>query len=152
MKTVKKIMMVLLVAFVGIQFIPTERNQSDIVPVTDFMLVNKVPNNIKSKLQVSCYDCHSNNTNYPWYNKIQPVAWFLESHIDEGKTELNFSEWDSLSNRRKGSKLRSIIKQIESDKMPLSSYTIIHKEAVFSGTEKQDIISYMKKLKDSISN
>lgn len=152
MKTVKKIMMVLLVAFVGIQFIPTERNQSDIVPVTDFMLVNKVPNNIKSKLQVSCYDCHSNNTNYPWYNKIQPVAWFLEDHINEGKAELNFSEWDSLSNRRKGSKLRSIIKQIESDKMPLSSYTIIHKEAVFSGTEKQDIISYMKKLKDSISN
>ena len=70
MKIVKIILLILLVAFVGIQFIPTERNQSDIVLKTDFMLVNLVPNNIKSKLQVSCYDCHSNNTAYPWYNKI----------------------------------------------------------------------------------
>ncbi|WP_282030735.1 heme-binding domain-containing protein [Winogradskyella eximia] len=150
MKIVKKIVLVLLVAFVGIQFIPTERNQSDIVPVTDFMLVNKVPNNIKNKLQVSCYDCHSNNTNYPWYNKIQPVAWFLEDHIKEGKAELNFSKWDSLSNRRKASKLRSIIKQIESDKMPLESYTVIHKDAEFSEQEKTTIIQWITRLKDSL--
>ena len=150
MKIVKKIVLVLLVAFVGIQFIPTERNQSDIVPVTDFMLVNKVPNNIKSKLQVSCYDCHSNNTNYPWYNKIQPVAWFLEDHINEGKAELNFSEWGSLSNRRKSSKLRSIIKQIESDKMPLESYKSIHKDAEFSEEEKTTIIQWITQLKDSL--
>ncbi|WP_028283538.1 heme-binding domain-containing protein [Olleya marilimosa] len=152
MKIVKKIILVLLVAFVGIQFIPTEHNQSAIVPVTDFMLVNKVPNNIKSKLQVSCYDCHSNNTNYPWYNKMQPVAWFLEDHIKEGKAELNFSKWDSLSDRRKASKLSSIIKQIESDEMPLSSYTLIHKEARFSEEEKEEILNWVKQLKDSITN
>ncbi|MGY8911391.1 MAG: heme-binding domain-containing protein, partial [Flavobacteriales bacterium] len=132
MKTVKIILLILLVAFVGIQFIPTERNQTDIVPVTDFMLVNNVPNNIKNKLQVSCYDCHSNNTKYPGYNKIQPVAWFLEEHVKNGKAELNFSEWGSLSSRRKASKLRSIIKQIESKEMPLDSYTLIHKDAKFS--------------------
>ena len=129
MKVVKIIAIVLLVAFVGIQFMPTTRNQSDSVPSTDFMLVNNVPENIQKKLQVSCYDCHSNNTQYPWYNQVQPVAWFLEDHIKEGKAELNFNEWDSLSNRRKKSKLRSIIKQIESDEMPLNSYTLIHKEA-----------------------
>ncbi len=95
MKIVKIIAVVLLVAFVGIQFVPTERNQSDIVPKTDFMLVNSVPDHIKSKLQTSCYDCHSNNTQYPWYNKVQPIAWFLGDHIKEGKAELNFNEWDS---------------------------------------------------------
>jgi len=150
MKTVKNIVLVLMVAFVGIQFIPTKRNQSDTVPLTDFMLVNKVPNNIKNKLQVSCYDCHSNNTNYPWYNKIQPVAWFLEDHINEGKAELNFSEWGSLSNRRKSSKLRSIIKQIESDKMPLEFYKSIHKDAEFSEEEKTTIIQWITQLKDSL--
>ncbi|MFD2917294.1 heme-binding domain-containing protein [Psychroserpens luteus] len=150
MKTVKNIVLVLMVAFVGIQFIPTKRNQSDTVPVTDFMLVNKVPNNIKSMLQVSCYDCHSNNTNYPWYNKMQPIAWFLEGHINEGKAELNFSEWDSLSNRRKLSKLRSIIKQIESDKMPLEFYISIHKDAEFSEEEKITIIQWMTQLRDSL--
>ena len=150
MKAVKIIAIVLLVAFVVIQFIPVDRNQSDSVPKTDFMLVNDVPNDIKNKLQVSCYDCHSNNTQYPWYNKVQPIAWFLEDHIKKGKAELNFNEWDSLSNRRKKSKLRSIIKQIENDEMPLDSYTLIHREASFSEAEKQELIQWVERLKDSI--
>lgn len=150
MKIVKIIILVLLVAFVGIQFVPTERNQSDIVPVTDFMLVNTVSKEIKNKLQVSCYDCHSNNTQYPWYNKIQPVSWILEGHIKDGKEELNFNEWDLLSSRRKASKLRSIIKQIESSEMPLSSYTLIHKDAKFSDREKKELIEWITQLKDSL--
>ena len=135
MKIFKRIAIVLLIVLVGIQFVPTMRNQSDTIPRTDFMLVNDVPETIQKKLQVSCYDCHSNNTQYPWYNKVQPVTWFLEGHIKEGKAELNFNEWDSLSNRRKKSKLRSIIKQIESGEMPLDSYTLIHKDAKFSKEE-----------------
>ena len=150
MKIVKIIAIVLLVVFVGIQFIPSSRNQSISVPETDFMLVNNVPKNIQNKLQVSCYDCHSNNTQYPWYNKIQPAAWFLEDHIKEGKAELNFNEWDSLSSRRKSSKLRSIIKQIESGEMPLDSYTLIHKDAKFSEAEAEELINFITQLKDSL--
>jgi hypothetical protein len=144
--------LVVLVAFVGIQFVPTERNQNDTIPATDFMMVNVVPNNIQDKLQGSCYDCHSNNTKYPWYNKVQPVAWFLENHIKEGKAELNFSEWDTYSSRRKTSKLRSIIKQIESSEMPLDSYTMIHRDASFSDQDKQMVIQWVTNLKDSLNN
>lgn len=147
MKIVKIIAIILLVAFVGIQFIPTTRNQSDTVPSTDFMLVNNVPETIQKKLQVSCYDCHSNNTQYPWYNKIQPVAWFLEDHIKEGKSELNFNDWDNYSDRRKKSKLRSIIKQIESGEMPMDSYTLVHRDAVLDSVAMNEIISYMDELK-----
>ncbi|EIJ37747.1 MAG: heme-binding domain-containing protein [Flavobacteriaceae bacterium] len=150
MKILKIIATIALVGFVGIQFIPTERNQSDTVPETDFMLVHNVPETIQKKLQVSCYDCHSNNTQYPWYNKIQPAAWFLEDHIKEGKAELNFNEWDSLSSRRKSSKLRSIIKQIESGEMPLDSYTLIHKDAKFSEAEAEELINFITQLKDSL--
>ena len=150
MKIVKIIALVLLVAFVGIQFIPTERNQSDTVPATDFMLVNKVPVAIQKKLQVSCYDCHSNNTQYPWYNRIQPVAWVLEDHIKEGKSELNFSDWKGYSKRRKNSKLKSIISQIKDDEMPIFSYTLLHREAVYSDSEKALVINYIKRIKDSL--
>ena len=150
MKIVKIIAIVLLVAFVGIQFIPTTRNQSDTVPSTDFMLVNNVPETIQKKLQVSCYDCHSNNTQYPWYNKIQPVAWFLEDHIKEGKAELNFNEWGDYSDRRKNSKLRSIISQIEDGEMPLDSYTLIHGEAKLSSEDKLEIINYITGLKSEL--
>jgi hypothetical protein len=150
MKTIKIIALVFLVVLVGIQFVPTNRNQSEVVPKSDFMLVNNVPKDVQDKLKVSCYDCHSNNTAYPWYNKIQPAAWFLEDHIKEGKDELNFNEWGELSERRKNSKLRSIISQIEDDEMPLDSYTFIHWDAKFSELEKKEIIKYMTQLKNSL--
>ena len=150
MKIVKIIALILLVGFVGIQFVPTDLNQSDTVPKTDFLLVNNTQENISALLQESCYDCHSNNTEYPWYNKVQPVAWVLEDHINEGKEELNFNEWDAYSNRRKNSKLKSIISQVKDDEMPLASYTLIHKDAKLSNSEKTLIIDYMKNLKETL--
>ena len=150
MKIVKIIALILLVGFVGIQFVPTDLNQSDTVPKTDFLLVNNTQENISALLQESCYDCHSNNTEYPWYNKVQPAAWYLEDHIQEGKDELNFNEWAEYSDRRKNSKLRSIIRQIEEDKMPLDSYTLIHKDAILSDEDKRVITDYMTALKDSL--
>ncbi|PZD79389.1 heme-binding domain-containing protein [Mesonia sp. K7] len=152
MKIVKIIAWIALIALVAIQFFPVDYNQSETIPQTDFMLVNNVPVTVEKSLQVSCYDCHSNNTQYPWYNKVQPVAWFLEGHIKKGKEELNFSEWDSLTIRRKTSKLRSIIKQIEGNKMPLDSYTLIHRDAKLSESEKKLLIEYMSDLKENLNN
>ena len=150
MKIVKIIALILLIVFVGIQFVPTERNQSNADFKTDFLIVNNTPEKIGVVLQTSCYDCHSNNTEYPWYNKIQPVAWFLEDHIKEGKKELNFNEWEAYSDRRKSSKLKSIISQIEDDAMPLSSYTLVHRDAILSPSEKALVMDYMKQLRESL--
>ena len=137
-------------ALIVIQFFPITLNESDTVPQSDFMKVNQVPATIKNRLQVSCYDCHSNNTNYPWYSKIQPSAWYLEDHIQEGKDELNFNEWAEYSDRRKNSKLRSIISQIEEDEMPLDSYTLIHRDAILSDEDKTLIVDFITALKDSL--
>lgn len=150
MKVIKIIAWITLILFVGIQFFPTDRNESYTVPSSDFMLVNNVPTDIQKKLKASCYDCHSNLTAYPWYNKLQPIAWFLEDHVKEGKAELNFNEWDNYSNRRKKSKLRSIIKQIENGEMPLKSYTYLHREAVLSKEDANIIIDFMRQLRDSL--
>ena len=150
MKTVKLIALILLVVFVGIQFIPTDLNQNKNISKTDFLLVNKTPKNISRILKKSCYDCHSNNTNYPWYNKIQPTAWFLESHVQKGKKELDFSVWSEYSIRRKKSKLKSIMSQIRDNKMPLSSYTFIHSDAALTKKEKEDITDFINKLIDSL--
>jgi hypothetical protein len=149
-KIVKAIGWILLIALVGIQFIPTERNHSDTVPQTDFMVANNVPVTVMATVQISCYDCHSNNTNYPWYSRLQPLAWYLEDHIQEGKEELNFNEWATYSDRRKNSKLRSIVSQIEDDEMPLESYTLIHRNAILSVEDKAEIIQYMTRLRDSL--
>tara|TARA_R110001632_G_scaffold137169_7_gene252834 strand:+ start:2713 stop:3153 length:441 start_codon:yes stop_codon:yes gene_type:complete len=145
-KIVKFIGWIALISFVVIQFFPVDYNQNEVVPQTDFLLVNKVPAIVEKTLQVSCYDCHSNNTVYPWYNKIQPAAWFLEQHISDAKSELNFSEWDTYSDRKKKSKISSIIKQIESGEMPMESYTILHRAAKLDSVLKGQIINYMKTL------
>ena len=137
-------------ALIVIQFFPTTLNERDTVPQSDFMVENQVPATIKNRLQVSCYDCHSNNTDYPWYSKIQPSAWYLEDHIQEGKDELNFNEWAEYSDRRKNSKLRSIISQIEEDEMPLDSYTLIHRDAILSDEDKTLIVDFITALKDSL--
>lgn len=136
--------------FVGVQFIPVKRNQTDVTPITDFIKVYAVPAEISLVLKTSCYDCHSNNTQYPWYNKVQPIAWFLENHIEEGKSELNFNEWGNYSNRRKKSKLKSISSQIKKDNMPLSSYTFIHDDAKLSESKKAFVIKWIDNLRDSL--
>lgn len=140
-----------MVAFVGIQFIPTTRNQSDSVPSTDFMLVNNVPETIQKKLQESCYDCHSNNTKYPWYNRIQPFGWLLENHIKEGKEKLNFSDFGSYSKRRQKSKLKSIADQIEDGKMPLSSYSMVHQDAMLSEDEKKEVLDWVDTMINNLN-
>jgi hypothetical protein len=150
MKVLKIIAIILLLAFVGIQFIPTTHNQSDIVPATDLMETYNVPEKVEVIFKTSCYDCHSNNTIYPWYNKIQPVSWIMEGHIKEGKSELDFSEFGSYSERRQKSKFKSILSQVKDGEMPLSSYTLMHREAKLSENEKKALEDWINKMLESL--
>jgi len=149
-KHFKKIVVAFVLVFIGLQFIPKSYNTSNEVLPVDFMTTFKAQKKIKDLLETSCYDCHSNNTKYPWYNKIQPVAWFLEDHIDEAKEELNFSEFGNYSKRRQKSKLKSILSQIRDDEMPLWSYTLIHQDAKLSEKDKIFLGDWIEKLRDSL--
>lgn len=146
MKIKGKIIIILFIVLVGIQFVPIQRNKSDIVSNADFFNVYNPPLTIKNILEISCYNCHSNNTNYRWYSYIQPVGMFLQSHIDEGKSELNFSEFKDYSSRMRNLKLNSIVNQLEDEKMPLPSYLILHKEAELSKSERKNLILYINSL------
>lgn len=142
--------LILFVGFIFLQFIPRTYNQSDKLLETDITRTFEVPNDIQNILKTSCYDCHSNNTKYPWYNRIQPAAWFLEGHITEAKAELNFSEFGSYSGRRQKSKFKSILSQIESDEMPLPSYIYIHWDAKLSEQEKNRLEDWINNLRNSL--
>jgi len=150
MKLLKSLGLVMVVVLVGIQFLPTRSNQTMELLSADFVLVYKVPEKMGRVLHTSCYNCHSNNTDYPWYSKVQPVGWVLENHINNGKAELNLSEFGSYSVRKQKSKLKSMANQIEKDEMPLSSYTFIHHEARLSAESKKAIVDYLNALQDSL--
>lgn len=138
------------VVFVGLQFIPSKRNESNRILETDFEKTFRVPSEIRTILKTACYDCHSNNTRYPWYNRLQPAAWFMEGHITEGKEELNFSDFGSYSNRRQKTKLRSIVSQVKGGEMPLPSYTYIHWDARLSEDEKRRFVKYIEGLRSGL--
>ena len=112
----------------------------------NFTEMYKVPKNIETTLRASCYDCHSDATNYPWYSYFQPVRFFMDGHIDDGKKELNFNEFGNYSTRKQRSKLMAISKQLQSNEMPLSSYTLIHRNAILSTTQKEEIINWINTL------
>ena len=141
-KVIKTILIILLIAFVVIQFFRPEKNAGVEIAVNQIAAVQNVPDNVQQILKVSCYDCHSNSTYYPWYDNIQPVAFVLNKHIVEGKDELNFSEFATYPTYRKYKKFKEIQKQIKEDEMPLFSYTIPHRDAVLSAEQKSTLIDW----------
>ena len=146
----KKATIMVIVLLVAIQFFKTKENKSIQVSENAITQHYDVPENIQNILKTSCYDCHSNNTNYPWYNKIQPINWWLAGHINEGKEELNFDEFNAYSTKKKLHKLDEVIETIKDNEMPLKSYTIIHSNAKLSDSDKQEIEAWVKKIKSEI--
>lgn len=151
MSRIKKILLALLIVFVAIQFIQPAHNKSVQVLPTDFTKIYVVPDRVKSILRNACYDCHSNNTNYPWYSNIQPVAWVMARHIKTGKEKLNFSDFGSNSTRKQISKLKEMSNQINDNEMPISSYKLMHKYARLSQDKKKLLMNWMQQTADSLS-
>jgi len=147
----KKAGLILLMIFVLIQFYPRpEKNISSAQSSNSIEQLYPMQDSILQVLKAACYDCHSNNTNYPWYSNIQPIAWFLNRHIVEGKAELNFDEFGNYSSRRQQSKLKSIRSQIEKREMPLKSYKLLHKKASLTELERSTIINWVIEKVDQI--
>lgn len=151
-KKIKIFLLILLGAFIIIQFFHPAKNinAGPEAIAKDISTVFSIPDSVKNILQTSCYDCHTNNTKYPWYAAIQPAAWWLNDHIEEGKKELNFNEFASFRIRRQYKKLDEIIKEVEEDEMPLSSYTLIHTDAKLSSEQKKTLTDWAKNMRDTM--
>jgi len=139
----KKIFIVLLVAFIALQFFRPEKNinTASAATINDISTVFSVPDSVHSILKTSCYDCHSNNTSYPWYAAIQPAAWWLQDHVDEARKEMNFNEFAKYSLRRQYKKFEEIIEEVKEEEMPLSSYTLVHRNAKLSKEQSSTLIN-----------
>jgi hypothetical protein len=147
MSKLKKILLGAVVVLIAIQFFHPEKNIAKGVQANNVAAVFTTPEEVQTILAKSCNDCHSNNTIYPWYNNIQPVAWWLGHHIDEGKRELNFDEFASYSPRRQYHKLEEAEKMISNGEMPMKSYIWMHKEAALSESQKQTFIDWSKSIR-----
>ena len=147
MKIGKKIAFALLVIFVGMQFYRPEKNISQGDHTAAFLMETNPPKDVKLVLEQTCYDCHSNNTVYPWYNNVAPVSYWLADHVEEGKEHLNFSAWDTYSAKKKDHKLDELIEEVEEGEMPLKEYTWTHSEARLTAEEREALIAWAQKTR-----
>lgn len=144
-KTFNIILIILIAVFIIAQFFGPEENTYQQVPDTDIAKVENVPAEVMSILKTSCYDCHSNNTSYPWYDKITLVNYYLAEHVEDGKKHLNFSEWEKLSHQKKQHALKEILEEVEAKEMPLKSYLLLHQGANLSLAEVKTLKNWINK-------
>lgn len=136
MKRILKIgVIILFAAFLVIQLVRPDRTNPPITQAETLESSAQIPENVEAILTRSCGDCHTNKTTYPWYANVTPFNWFLANHIKDGRTNLNFSVWNTYETSRKRRKLDQICEQITSREMPLPSYLWIHTGAKLSDEE-----------------
>ncbi len=146
----KKILLAILALLLIAQFIQPKRYRGVAMGASDITQSVQVPDTILRLLQASCFDCHSNNTNYPWYSRITPVNWWLKNHIDEGKRGLNFSIFTHYSYKRKDHKLEEIVETVSEHAMPLESYLWIHHEAKLDDVQRKAIVDWAKLARQEV--
>ena len=136
--------------FIIIQFFPIDKTNPITNEGMDFLKIKNTPEPIAKLIKNSCYDCHSNETKYPFYSNIQPVAWLLKNHIDEGRKELNFSTFATYEPKRQAHKLEEAAENVEQKKMPLESYTLGHSDAKLSDEQRKQLVNYFRMVQKQI--
>lgn len=147
---IRKILLVLLAGLIVIQFFHPKKNKSEGPQANYIGNAFAIPDHVKNILAKACNDCHSNNTRYPWYAKIQPVHWWLDKHIREGKKGLNFDEYTNRSLRYQYHKMEEVTEQVKEGDMPLNSYTWTHKDARLTKEERAAITGWAQSVMDTM--
>lgn len=149
---IKKILLFLLAILIIIQFFHPAKNKNPGTQPNYIGNAFNIPDDVRVLLSNACNDCHSNNTIYPWYTYIQPVHWWLDDHIKDGKKELNFDEYTNRSLRFQYHKMEEVVEQVKEKEMPIDNYTWIHKQARLSETDRTKLISWANSIMDDMKS
>jgi hypothetical protein len=122
-----------------VQFIPVQRNNPEVIADIE------APKEVKQILKRACYDCHSNETQWPVYGYVAPVSWFINRDIKKGREYLNFSDWENYQIEKKEELRKEMHEEIEEHEMPLRRYVLMHKEAGLSTADMQILTAWIEK-------
>lgn len=146
-KNLKNILLGLAGVFVIMQFFQINKTNPPVRQEQDFITLSQPPEKIEQILRTACYDCHSHETSYPWYTNVAPISWWIRHHIDEGREHLDFSVWAEYDAEKQDHKLEECVEEVEQGKMPLSSYTIVHRKAELSETERRELAEWFSSIR-----
>jgi hypothetical protein len=144
---VKKLLLGMAMFLIVIQIFMIDKTNPAVIEENDILVVTNAPAAVGTILTNACYDCHSNKSRYPWYSNIAPISWWLKHHINEGRKELNFSEWGTYNPEKMNHKLEECLSQVEEGEMPLSSYIILHQEAALTNEQKKTLLDWFVYLR-----
>lgn len=130
----KRALLIIISIFIIMQFFQVDKTNEK----TPKNLEIKAPENIMTMFKNACYDCHSNETKWPWYSNIAPFSWMINSHVQDGRMALNFSTWENYPQEKKQEKMKEIFRTAYAS-MPLSSYIRFHKEADLTREQRTEI-------------
>lgn len=144
MKLLKRLGIVLAILVIAIQFIPVNHQNPTVDPQKDYLVVSKAPAEVGKILKAACYDCHSNESKYPWYSYVAPVSFLVQNHIEEGRSKVNFSTWGNSSAHDLAEASEEIPETIAEGEMPLWDYALMHSEARLSKDEKRTLLFWFR--------
>ena len=147
MKLLKKVSLGVVIALVAMQFFRPTKNISAGNHTNVFIKETNPSPELLTVLKTSCYDCHSNNTAYPWYNNVAPISYWLSNHVNEGKEHLNFSDWENYTLDKKDHLLEEIKEEVENGNMPLTEYTFLHGDAKLTESEISSLVEWVKQTR-----
>ncbi len=143
----RKILYFLLILFAIIQFKGIDKTNPDSKNSDDFFAMHEAPKATENLIRTACYDCHSHESEYPWYSSIAPVSWWLADHISEGREHMNFSTWGQLAADKKDHKLEECMEMIGEKEMPMLPYMIAHNDAWLSQENRDELVSFFSSLR-----
>ncbi len=146
-KSVRRVLVALLAVLIVMQFIQPDKTNPESPAEADFLAVHNVDGEVGGLIKRACYDCHSNNTRWPWYTSVAPFSYIIADHVEEGREHLNFSEWTSYSADKADHKLEECAEEVEHGEMPLSGYVALHSEADLSNEELEMLVDYFESLR-----
>ena len=132
----KRILPVLAGIFVLMQVVRIDKFNPPVDPGIDFTTIAQAPAEIRALIKDACYDCHSHQTQYPWYSNVAPVSWWIKNHVNEGLEHFNFNTLGALDSEELDEALNSAAEAVEEHEMPLSSYTWVHPKARLSDDQR----------------
>ena len=140
----RNILIALAVALIIMQFFPIDKTNPPVVQEKDFLSMESAPVEVAQLFKTACYDCHSDETKYPWYTSVAPISWFIKGHIDEGHKHLNFSTWADYDAKKKAHKMEEIIEVVDGKEMPMLTYWMIHWDAKISVEQRKQITDWVR--------
>jgi hypothetical protein len=138
----KRTVLGLVLVVAGLQFIRPDRTNPPVDAAMAVQAATTVPPQVGAVLRRSCYDCHSNETRWPWYSSAVPMGWGIASHVREGRAELNFSEWGRYPAKKRAVLLEKMCEEVREGKMPLKQYLWLHRDAALSEADWKSVCDW----------